>query len=565
MRRIRVLSVDDYAPLRVYLRTIFDLEDEIELVGEAENGAQAIEEARRLRPDVIIMDVDMPVLDGLEATRQILREQPQAKVVFLVAEVTWRTEAQAVGASAFLLKDTPPDELVATVLAQVRAPVAPKPVAVPAGPRAAPVWASLWQRLSLLGRASSQATADAWTSVRRWLVQEQWPRLKDPSFQRSFRRTLVLVAGLAAAVAIARTVDVAALARQITLGGAFSFISLFFGVFFFVYAARYYASIALILAIGGNGNGRNGNGYPNGNGNGLRRNGFVNSLRRRIANGLQNHNGNDNGNGNGFHLDRQPFVSIHLPTYNEQRVIDRLLTACTSFDYENYEVIVADDSADGTLDRLGEWAKHPKVKVSHRINRKGFKGAALKKTMEIIDPRTEFVIIYDADFVPGPDMIQQYLAYFYGPNGANGNHNGGKGHPSSGNGGNNGLADEKVAAVQGYQWHMLNADENWITKGVRAEYSGSYVVERSGQELVGTMKMISGSVYMIRADVLRQIGWGTSITEDWELTIKLYLAGYKVLYTPFIQAPAECVNSFKQLVKQRMRWAEGHTYQVKKY
>jgi len=220
-----------------------------------------------------------------------------------------------------------------------------------------------------------------------------------------------------------------------------------------------------------------------------------------MANGLQNHDGNGNGNGNdnGFHLDRQPFVSIHLPTYNEQRVIDRLLTACTSFDYENYEVIVGDDSSDGTLGHLEEWAKHPKVKVSHRINRKGFKGAALKKTMEVMDPRTEFVVIYDADFVPAPNMIQQYLAYFYGPNGSNGNGNdnakpnGVRGNAklngvrgNRGNGGNNGLADEKVAAVQGYQWHMLNADENWITKGVRAEYSGSYVVERSGQELVGS-------------------------------------------------------------------------------
>jgi len=77
--------------------------------------------------------------------------------------------------------------------------------------------------------------------------------------------------------------------------------------------------------------------------------------------------------------------------------------------------------------------------------------------------------------------------------------------------------------------------------------------------------MISGSVYMIRADVLRKLGWSTSITEDWELTIRLYLAGYKVLYTPYIQAPAECVSTVRRLVKQRMRWAEGHTYNVKKY
>src|SRR5207249_2059074 len=57
----------------------------------------------------------------------------------------------------------------------------------------------------------------------------------------------------------------------------------------------------------------------------------------------------------------------------------------------------------------------------------------------------------------------------------------------------------------------------------------------------------------------------TSITEDWELTIRLYLAGYKVLYTPYIQAPAECVSTVRRLIKQRMRWAEGHTYNVRKY
>ena len=67
------------------------------------------------------------------------------------------------------------------------------------------------------------------------------------------------------------------------------------------------------------------------------------------------------------------------------------------------------------------------------------------------------------------------------------------------------------------------------------------------------------------ADFLREIGWGTSITEDCELTLKLYLHGYKVLYTPFIQAPSECVSTFSRLVKQRMRWAVGHTYNVRKY
>ncbi|TMD75145.1 MAG: glycosyltransferase family 2 protein, partial [Chloroflexi bacterium] len=170
-----------------------------------------------------------------------------------------------------------------------------------------------------------------------------------------------------------------------------------------------------------------------------------------------------------------------------------------------------------------------------------------------------YVMIFDADFVPPADAIWHFLDYFgrlakakY----ASPSEHATAGAPQNG---------DRVAAVQGYQWHMLNASENWITKGVRAEFSGSYVLERSGQELFGAMKMISGSVYMIRADVLRKLGWSTSITEDWELTIRLYLAGYKVLYTPYIQAPAECVSTVRRLIKQRMRWAEGHTYNVRKY
>jgi cellulose synthase/poly-beta-1,6-N-acetylglucosamine synthase-like glycosyltransferase len=264
--------------------------------------------------------------------------------------------------------------------------------------------------------------------------------------------------------------------------------------------------------------------------------------------------------------DKQPFVSVQLALYNEKRVVDRLLEACTSFDYENYEVIVVDDSTDETVELLKRWKEHPRVRVIHRSSRKGFKGGALQEALRRMNPRTEYVMIFDADFVPPADAIWHFLDYFgrlaKAKNG-NGNGHNGNGHAKNGHGApTNG---DRLAVVQGYQWHMLNASENWITKGVRAEFSGSYVLERAGQELFGAMKMISGSVYMIRADVLRKLGWSTSITEDWELTIRLYLAGYKVLYTPYIQAPAECVSKVNRLIKQRMRWAEGHTYNVRKY
>src|SRR5256886_12734208 len=91
------------------------------------------------------------------------------------------------------------------------------------------------------------------------------------------------------------------------------------------------------------------------------------------------------------------------------------------------------------------------------------------------------------------------------------------------------------------------------------------MIERPFQDAIGSLKMIAGTAYMIRADVLRQVGWGTSITEDWELTLKLYARGYKVIYTPWAETPAECVSTFSRLARQRMRWAEGHTHNVRKW
>jgi hypothetical protein len=70
---------------------------------------------------------------------------------------------------------------------------------------------------------------------------------------------------------------------------------------------------------------------------------------------------------------------------------------------------------------------------------------------------------------------------------------------------------------------------------------------------------------MIKAGLLRELGWGRSLTEDWELTLRLYAKGYKVVYTPYAETPAECVATFGRLARQRMRWAEGHSYNVNKW
>ena len=113
---IRVLVVDDEELVRTGLRMILDAEPDLDVVGTASDGAQAVSEARRLRPDVVLMDIRMPAVDGLAATRTILGGPDPAtcKVVILttfdVDEHVY--EALRLGASGFLLKDVPADQLV---------------------------------------------------------------------------------------------------------------------------------------------------------------------------------------------------------------------------------------------------------------------------------------------------------------------------------------------------------------------------------------------------------------------------------------------------------------------
>jgi DNA-binding NarL/FixJ family response regulator len=114
---IRVLVADDQ-PL---MRTAFDMtlraEEDIELIGEAADGAQAIEQARRLRPDVVLMDIRMPILDGVEATRILAAEDKSIRILILTTfDIDeYVIEALRAGASGFLLKDVRPDELVLAI------------------------------------------------------------------------------------------------------------------------------------------------------------------------------------------------------------------------------------------------------------------------------------------------------------------------------------------------------------------------------------------------------------------------------------------------------------------
>ena len=116
-RSVRVLVVDDQELVRTGLRMILQPQPTIDVVGEAADGVQAVSEVGRLRPDVVLMDIRMPNLDGIEATAQIVSQSPTTKVVILTTfdldEYVYR--ALQAGASGFLLKDAPPSELVAAL------------------------------------------------------------------------------------------------------------------------------------------------------------------------------------------------------------------------------------------------------------------------------------------------------------------------------------------------------------------------------------------------------------------------------------------------------------------
>ena len=114
---IRILVADDQALVRAGFRMLLTGEDDIEVVAEAANGLEAVDKAARFAPTVVLMDIRMPELDGLEATRRILAADPTARILILTTfdldEYIY--EGLRAGASGFVLKDDPPEQLIAAI------------------------------------------------------------------------------------------------------------------------------------------------------------------------------------------------------------------------------------------------------------------------------------------------------------------------------------------------------------------------------------------------------------------------------------------------------------------
>ena len=121
MKRITVLLAEDHQIVREGFRALLKHEHDIEVVGKAADGRQAVQLTRKLRPAVVVMDIAMPVLNGLEATRQIRKDFPDTKVLILSAhsDDAYVEQVAVVGASGFLLKQTSSDNL-ATAIREVQ-------------------------------------------------------------------------------------------------------------------------------------------------------------------------------------------------------------------------------------------------------------------------------------------------------------------------------------------------------------------------------------------------------------------------------------------------------------
>ena len=117
MAKIRILLTDDHTLFRQGIRTLLSTEPDLEVVGEAADAMESVAAAKQLRPDVVLMDIGMTGMSSFEATRQIRKERPETKVVFLSMydDEDYLSECVEIGANGYVLKDSPADQLVTAV------------------------------------------------------------------------------------------------------------------------------------------------------------------------------------------------------------------------------------------------------------------------------------------------------------------------------------------------------------------------------------------------------------------------------------------------------------------
>jgi len=117
MTATRVLIVDDVEQVRRDLRTLLTLSDDLEIIGEAANGLEAVRLTESLQPDVVLMDLEMPIMDGYEATRQIKSQIPSCRVIALTVHdyEAARMKARQSGVDAFLVKGAPVEKIIQTI------------------------------------------------------------------------------------------------------------------------------------------------------------------------------------------------------------------------------------------------------------------------------------------------------------------------------------------------------------------------------------------------------------------------------------------------------------------
>ena len=138
----RILCVDDSPALRDGLRTLITLEPDLEWVGAAADGEEGVRLTERLQPDVVILDIDMPGLSGLEVARRIRARRPGTRIVVFTGEPTWRARALAAEADAFVLKGAPAADLIEAI----RSLPSPEPEPTTPSTSALPALAAMQQR-----------------------------------------------------------------------------------------------------------------------------------------------------------------------------------------------------------------------------------------------------------------------------------------------------------------------------------------------------------------------------------------------------------------------------------